>query len=342
MSATFDELVHEGLSLIPAHAPDWTNHNPSDPGITLVELLAYFTEVLAYRLGRVTPQAKLQFLRLLQGAGWTGWTALEGGPAEAIDRALDDAVRALGHHQCAVTAADFEQLAVDEAKRELQGAPVRALCLAGVDLQSASRPGPRDLRAHVSVVLVPRREVDPHRMTKVCAAVRDRLRPRCLLGTRLQVVGPAVLHVGIGLRVALRTGADWHDVRLAIEANLRSRYGPWDDGRCEGVAAARDAAEPERDHAPGRRHRRRRLCRGGLRACIGARRGRPARAGVGRRRADRHPFDAGRRCLAGRKRRGRGAPRARQAGRLATVRLQSWEVLRLHVMVADEGSRDGR
>jgi hypothetical protein len=342
MSATFDELVHEGLSLIPAHAPDWTNHNPSDPGITLVELLAYFTEVLAYRLGRVTPQAKLQFLRLLQGAGWTGWTALEGGPAEAIDRALDDAVRALGHHQCAVTAADFEQLAVDEAKRELQGAPVRALCLAGVDLQSASRPGPRDLRAHVSVVLVPRREVDPHRMTKVCAAVRDRLRPRCLLGTRLQVVGPAVLHVGIGLRVALRTGADWHDVRLAIEANLRSRYGPWDDD---------DAKESPRPGMPLNLSEITRLVDDtdgvdyveevSVRAL-----GRDADAlhepasavGV---QIGIHSTLAVDAWLGAS---GEGAERLErdEAGRLATVRLQSWEVLRLHVMVADEGSRDGR
>ena len=36
----FDDLVREGLALLPAYAPEWTDHNPSDPGVTLVELLA--------------------------------------------------------------------------------------------------------------------------------------------------------------------------------------------------------------------------------------------------------------------------------------------------------------
>ena len=64
---TFDDLVAEGVTLLPTLAPEWTNHNPSDPGITLLELLAYFTELLVYRLGRVTPASKLQFLKLLGG-----------------------------------------------------------------------------------------------------------------------------------------------------------------------------------------------------------------------------------------------------------------------------------
>jgi hypothetical protein len=41
---SWDDLMKEGRSLIPAWAPEWTNHNPSDPGITLVELFAYFSE----------------------------------------------------------------------------------------------------------------------------------------------------------------------------------------------------------------------------------------------------------------------------------------------------------
>lgn len=342
MSANFDQLVHEGLSLIPAHAPDWTNHNPSDPGITLVELLAYFTEVLAYRLGRVTPAAKLQFLRLLHGAEWSGWKALEHGPAEAIDRALDDAVHALGHHRCAVTAADFEQLAADEAQRELQGTPVRALCLPGIDLQSPAGPQPRERRACMSVVLVPRRDVDPDRMAKVCDAVRERLRPRCLLGTRLRVVRPARLHVGIGLRVALRPGADWLEVRPAIESNLRRRYGPRDED---------DAQELPRPGMPlhlneitrlvddtdgvdyvGQVHVR------ALGADADALHESASAVGV---QIGIHSTLAVDAWLGAR---GAGAERLErdEAGRLATVRLQPWEVLRLHVMVEDEGSRDGR
>ncbi|HXZ10723.1 MAG TPA: hypothetical protein VEI25_21940, partial [Paraburkholderia sp.] len=117
----FDDLVREGLALLPVYAPEWTNHNPSDPGVTLVELLAWLADILLYRTARVTPAAKLQFLRLLRGAAWPDWTHLAGKVAakdlDALQRALDDAVRDLAQVDCAVTAGDFERLALAAIQR---------------------------------------------------------------------------------------------------------------------------------------------------------------------------------------------------------------------------------
>ena len=39
----FDDIVQEAIRLIPRYAPEWTNHNASDPGITLIELAAWMT-----------------------------------------------------------------------------------------------------------------------------------------------------------------------------------------------------------------------------------------------------------------------------------------------------------
>ena len=64
---TFADLVAEAHTLIPVHAPKWTNHNESDPGITLVELFAYLTEMQIYRLNRVTDANVCAFLRLIDG-----------------------------------------------------------------------------------------------------------------------------------------------------------------------------------------------------------------------------------------------------------------------------------
>lgn len=61
----YADLVDEALAIIPVHAPEWTNHNPSDPGITLVELFAYVTEMLIYRLNRVTVENVVAFLNLI-------------------------------------------------------------------------------------------------------------------------------------------------------------------------------------------------------------------------------------------------------------------------------------
>lgn len=61
----FDQLVEEARNTLPLNAPEWTDHNASDPGITLLELFAYLTDIGLYRLDRVTPAQYRAFLRLL-------------------------------------------------------------------------------------------------------------------------------------------------------------------------------------------------------------------------------------------------------------------------------------
>ena len=61
----WEDLVHEAVELIPKYCPEWTNHNASDPGITLLELFAWLIEVLLYRLNRVGEKNYLAFLNLV-------------------------------------------------------------------------------------------------------------------------------------------------------------------------------------------------------------------------------------------------------------------------------------
>lgn len=62
---TFADLVDELQSLMPRRAPAWTNHNVADPGIMLVELFAWATEAMIYRINRVPPASRARFLELL-------------------------------------------------------------------------------------------------------------------------------------------------------------------------------------------------------------------------------------------------------------------------------------
>lgn len=62
---TFEDIVEEALRLIPQYCPEWTNFNPSDPGVTLVELFAWMTEMVIYRLNRVPDKNFLAFLDLM-------------------------------------------------------------------------------------------------------------------------------------------------------------------------------------------------------------------------------------------------------------------------------------
>ena len=62
---SFDELTAEARALIPGLQPDWTDHNPSDPGITLVELLAWLTEMLLFQ---ITPEIFQDLVRHVLGS----------------------------------------------------------------------------------------------------------------------------------------------------------------------------------------------------------------------------------------------------------------------------------
>jgi len=62
---TFADLVEEMRALIPRYAPQWTDHNLSDPGIMLIDLFAWLTEALIYRLNRIPQASEARFLELL-------------------------------------------------------------------------------------------------------------------------------------------------------------------------------------------------------------------------------------------------------------------------------------
>jgi predicted phage baseplate assembly protein len=61
----FQDLVSEARLRISRACPEWTEHNVSDPGITLIELFAWMTEMTVYRLNRVPDKLHVQMLELL-------------------------------------------------------------------------------------------------------------------------------------------------------------------------------------------------------------------------------------------------------------------------------------
>lgn len=62
---TFEELVQLARLRIPRYTPEWTDFNESDPGITLVQLFAWLTEMMLYQMNRVPERNYIKFLKLL-------------------------------------------------------------------------------------------------------------------------------------------------------------------------------------------------------------------------------------------------------------------------------------
>lgn len=91
------ELVDEARTLIPVFAPEWTDHNAHDPGITLVELLAWIAEMDVYRTNRIPVAHRLRFLGLVgfrprppRGSrAWVGFELAPGAPPTQLPAHLE-------------------------------------------------------------------------------------------------------------------------------------------------------------------------------------------------------------------------------------------------------------
>ncbi|MEU6783121.1 hypothetical protein ABZ912_28345 [Nonomuraea angiospora] len=95
---TYQEILDEVVARIRVHNPEWTNHNESDPGITILQLFAFMTENLLYRSRLIPERNRLKFLSLLgvpmrPAAAAQGMVAFENlrGPLRSVtlDRDLE-------------------------------------------------------------------------------------------------------------------------------------------------------------------------------------------------------------------------------------------------------------
>jgi hypothetical protein len=199
---SYADLVAEARALIPALAPDWTDHNPADPGITLVELLAWLTEMLLYRLNQVTDENRVAFLRLINGPDWV--------QTKTVVEEIHDTILALRQPARAVTADDFERLALAADPRV-----ARAYCVPRRNLDPADRAErARDRPADVSVVILPKPNAGNE--PPLLATMRASLEPARLLTTRLHVV--AARRVAIAVTLTIHGRSDAVEERLLQQA----------------------------------------------------------------------------------------------------------------------------
>jgi hypothetical protein len=61
----YDAVVERLLRRIPVYAPEWTDWNDSDPGVTLIQLFGQVAEQVGYRLNRVPEKNYIELLKLL-------------------------------------------------------------------------------------------------------------------------------------------------------------------------------------------------------------------------------------------------------------------------------------
>lgn len=97
----FDQLVTEARALIPKFYPEWTDYNPSDPGIALLELFAFMMEVSIYQINRI-PEKTLENFAVLLGVKRNG--------NENIQQTLRRGLEGLKDITRSVTYEDYEHI----------------------------------------------------------------------------------------------------------------------------------------------------------------------------------------------------------------------------------------
>ena len=61
----FQDIVDQAKTLIPHYCPEWTDHNVSDPGVALIELFAWMTDLMLYRVNQTPDKMYVKFLELI-------------------------------------------------------------------------------------------------------------------------------------------------------------------------------------------------------------------------------------------------------------------------------------
>jgi predicted phage baseplate assembly protein len=118
----FQDLVDDAKRLVQQRCPEWTDHNVSDPGVTLIELFAWMTDQVVYRLNRVPDRHYVKFLELI-GVSLFPPTAARTAVTFWLSAPQPDVVRIPAGTQAATVRTTTDEAIVFATTRELPIVP---------------------------------------------------------------------------------------------------------------------------------------------------------------------------------------------------------------------------
>ena len=262
---TYQDLIEEARRLIPIECPEWTDHNPSDAGITILELMAWLSEMVIYRVNRIPDENIEVFLKLLNGKDWEKTSDLD------LDMAIQQTIIDLRKRYRAVTPEDYEILILKDWSETI--APLdkypeylrspsckiaRVKCFSQQNLEdfegensegenfggrNSSELKERLAVGHMSVVIVPPKpqtSVEEQQQEQLCRYIWNYLDERRLLTTTHHVTLPEYVDVQISAQLRLKEGANSEEVRTSAQKAMDNFFDPltggdkgqgWDFGR---------------------------------------------------------------------------------------------------------------
>lgn len=246
---TYEELLGEMIAAIPKHTGEWTNFNPSDPGITILELLAWITKTLLYRANQIPEESYLNFLRLVTGPGVIYdpadqahrfiveyCQALENGGPRDFGVMKSEARRFLNSRYRLVTREDFRTLVIDalqalnhpeifSAYGTVPGEAYQSLVLGAASMVKRIEVFPSYDK--VTILMIPA-DKQTAGMAELAGVIRNYLEPRRLLGTVITFINPeyAALNLKIRLICKNHTVINHAAVSNAVKAAVETYLNP--------------------------------------------------------------------------------------------------------------------
>ena len=145
----FQDLVDDAKRLVQQRCPEWTDHNVSDPGVTLIEAFAWMTDQLLYRLNRVPDRHYVKFLELI-GVRLFPPAAARGDVTFWLSAPQPDAVRIAGGTQVATIRTETDDAVVFTTLDDLPIVPVTLAHVLDLrrrqEARATARPRPRNGR----------------------------------------------------------------------------------------------------------------------------------------------------------------------------------------------------
>jgi predicted phage baseplate assembly protein len=119
----FQDLVDDAKRLVQRRCPEWTDHNVSDPGVTLIETFAAMVDQLLYRLNRVPDRHYVKFLELI-GVRLFPPTAARADVTFWLSAPQQDTVRVVGGNEGATLRTEAEEAIAFATVGDLEIVPV--------------------------------------------------------------------------------------------------------------------------------------------------------------------------------------------------------------------------
>ncbi len=260
---TYTDLIERAKAQIPRLYPEWTDHNATDPGITLIEMYTWLVEMQLYRVDQIPEENYRIFLKLLNGGESD---ELSTGDLETDIR---QSILALRTRYRAATIDDYEKLVLEDwhlsdACKKLgdEGIVQRARCVAERNLElNDPKERNKSVPGHVSLVVVPAPsngssniEIKPS--DDLLQELWRYFEERRLLTTRHHVVAPDYVKISVAATLYLDDDASADTVHERAIANLSKFFHPLTGGpECLGWPFGRDVHLSEiyalLDEAPG-------------------------------------------------------------------------------------------